>query len=172
ERLAGQLHPVADAEDGDVQIEDARVAVRRAGRVDACRPTREDDAARLQLGHALRAQVVPDELAEDVLFPDPARDELAVLGAEVKNQDSFAFGRSCRHSSGPPVNKRKSEAETKRFPAFALFLAAVGLRLLDYIGRHCFPNSIARRVAASTASMSAARSPPRSKAWRPAMVVP
>ena len=47
EHLAGELHPVADAEDRNAEIEDAGIALRRTRLVDAGRPAGEDDAARL-----------------------------------------------------------------------------------------------------------------------------
>src|SRR5579884_2579474 len=40
------------------------------------------------------------------------------------------------------------------------------------VRHHPFPNSVARRVAASTASINTPRTPPRSRACNPAMVVP
>ena len=64
----------------------------RTGSVDAGRAAGEDDAARLQLGDARGRQVVAHDLAEDVLFADAAGDELAVLRAEVEDQDAFTFG--------------------------------------------------------------------------------
>ena len=42
---------------------------------------------RLQLGDALGGQVVADDLAEDVLLAHAAGDELAVLRAEVEDED-------------------------------------------------------------------------------------
>src|SRR5262245_6096234 len=53
QRLAGELHAVADAEDGNAEGEDGRIAVRGTGVVDARRPAGEDDAARGQRAHAL-----------------------------------------------------------------------------------------------------------------------
>src|SRR5262249_43057126 len=52
ENLTGELQTVADAEDGDVQVEDGRVALRGARLVDTGGAAGQDDAARLQLGDA------------------------------------------------------------------------------------------------------------------------
>ncbi len=57
EHVTGELHTVADAEDGDIQLEDFRIAARSAGLIDAGRPAGEDQAARLQLGDARSRQV-------------------------------------------------------------------------------------------------------------------
>ena len=81
--------------------------------------------------------VVADDLAEDVQLADAPGDELAVLRAEVEDQDAFTF------RSG-----------------------------VSWLILSLWPSSAARRVAASTASMRAPRTPPRSRACRPAMVVP
>ena len=70
-----------------------RIAVRGAGVVDAGRAAGEDEAARLQLGDARGRQVVAHDLAEDVLLAHPPGDQLAVLRAEVEDQDAFRFGR-------------------------------------------------------------------------------
>src|SRR5205823_3173422 len=108
-------------------------ASRRAGLIDARRTAGENDAARLHFTHALRRDVIAHDLAEDVVLAHPSSDELAVLRAEVEDQDAFRV----RHGTHVP-----------------------------------FPNSVERFVAASTASIKAARKPPRSRACRPAMVVP
>jgi hypothetical protein len=96
--LTGQLHAVADAQHGDVEIEQVRIAARGAGSIDAGRAAGENQAARFQLGHALRRDVVADDLTKDVQLADAAGDELAVLRAEIKDEDAFAFG-SCCHDS-------------------------------------------------------------------------
>ena len=46
EVLRHQLHPVADAEHRDAQVEDAGIGLRRALRVDRGRPAREDERER------------------------------------------------------------------------------------------------------------------------------
>ncbi len=46
----------------------------------------------MQLGDARCRQIMADELAEDVLLAAPPGDELAVLSAEVEDQDAFIFG--------------------------------------------------------------------------------
>src|SRR5262249_19526824 len=126
----------------DAQLEDLRVAARRARLVDTGRTPGEDQPARGQLGHARRRQVVPHHLAEDVLLAHPPGDQLPVLRAEVQDQDAFTLG-LCH--GGPP-------APPPLLPPP--------------------PRSSARRVAASTASISAPRTPARSSACSPAMVVP
>ncbi len=92
EQVGGELHSVADAEYGDVEIEDGGVAVRGVGSVDAGRTAGQDEAGRFQLGDARGGQVVAHDLAKDVLLADAPGDELAILRAEVEDQDAFSFG--------------------------------------------------------------------------------
>jgi hypothetical protein len=84
-----QLHPVADAQHRDAEVEDGRVAGRGAGLVHAGRPAGQDDPLRVQLADPGGRQVVPDHLAEDVQLPHPAGDQLPELGAEVEHQDEL-----------------------------------------------------------------------------------
>src|SRR5262249_54048235 len=58
ERLAGELHAVADAEHGNAKVEDRRVELRRSRLVDAGRSTGEDEAAGRQLADARCRHVV------------------------------------------------------------------------------------------------------------------
>src|SRR5262249_5286265 len=60
--------------------------------INAGRAAREDQAARPQLRDPRRRQIMADELAEDILLAHPPGNELAVLGAEVEDQDPFIFG--------------------------------------------------------------------------------
>src|SRR4051812_36144603 len=92
ERLAGQLHAVADAEDGDAKIKEGRVAVRSAGFVDAGRTAGEDETTGTQFSDACGRQVMAHQLAENILLADAPSDELGVLRAEVEDQDAFTFG--------------------------------------------------------------------------------
>ena len=87
--IAGQLHAVADAQHRDAQPEDLRVAAGSALLVHAGGTSREDDAARSHLQNSGGRDVVPDDLAVDVLFAHPPRDELGVLGAEIEHEHPF-----------------------------------------------------------------------------------
>ena len=89
EGVAGQLHAVADAEHRDAEPEDAGIAPRGAGLVDTRRPTREDDALRVQRLDAVRGHVVADDLAVDMLLANATGDQLGVLRAEVEHQHPF-----------------------------------------------------------------------------------
>src|SRR5262249_50082776 len=139
------------------------------GIVDAGGAAGENQAARLQLGDALGRKIVADQLAEDVQLAHPASDELGVLRAEIQDQDALALGRgngidslSC-HSGNSSLPWRAGRVNA---PVLITGGITVPARLC-----YC-PNSVARRVAASIASISAARSPPRSSACNPAIVVP
>ena len=93
EGIAGQLHPVADPEDGDAEAKEPRIAARRPFLVDARRTAGEDDSARGDVADPVRRQVMADDLAEDVLLADPPGNELCVLRAEIENDDPLRTGR-------------------------------------------------------------------------------
>ncbi len=57
--------------------------------VDAGRPAGEDDAPGSQLANALGRDVVPHDLAVDVLLAHAPGDQLGVLRAEIEDQHSF-----------------------------------------------------------------------------------
>src|ERR1019366_2588816 len=87
EQVRDELKAVADSEDGDAELEDARVDRRRALGVDARGSPRQDDGFR---GHRLdllegdRARL---DLAVNALLADAAGDELRVLSPEVEDED-------------------------------------------------------------------------------------
>src|SRR5262245_42625165 len=113
--------------------------MRRARIVNAGRAAGENQTLRLKLVHTFGCDVVPDNLAKNVLLAHSPRNKLAVLRAKIDDQNAFAF---------------RSRVRLIHFDFCPL------------------PNSTDRRVAASTASMSAALNPPRSRACKPAIVVP
>jgi hypothetical protein len=86
------LVPVADPEDRDVGLEQGRVDLGRAGRIDAGRAAGQDHrswATGQDLGDRHRRR---HDLAVDVGLADPPRDELRVLRTEVDDQDNSTFG--------------------------------------------------------------------------------
>lgn len=85
ERERHELHPVADAERGNVQVEERRVYPRRAVFVDTVRAAGEDYAFRLTAPDLLYRSIVRDQLGVDAGLTDPPRDELGVLPAEVED---------------------------------------------------------------------------------------
>ena len=95
EGTGDQLHPVADAQHRDAELEQGRVQVRRAIRVDRSRPAREDQALRLALGHRLDAGVVGQQLGEHAQLAHPPGDQLGVLAAVVEHH--HGLGGDGRH---------------------------------------------------------------------------
>src|SRR5438105_1593187 len=104
------------------------------GFVNARGPAGQNQTVGLKFGHTASGQVVPDDLAKDILFAHAAGDELHILCAEIKDEHPLL------HRASPVA-----------YPV---------------------PSSVARRAAASTASINAARTLPRSRVCSPAMVVP
>ena len=92
QRLHGDLHAVADPEDRDAEIEDRGVDRRGALLVDAGGAAGEDDAARFFRQDLRGGDVEGNDLAVDVALANAPRDELAILGAEVEDEDGFGHG--------------------------------------------------------------------------------
>ena len=87
EQARHQLHAVADAEDGDAQVEDARVAGRCAGIGNTPRSTREDETGGA-LGLDGRARRIErHDLGVDRHFTQTTCDELRVLRAEIEDEN-------------------------------------------------------------------------------------
>ena len=82
-----ELHPVADAQHRNAELEQLLVQPRRARRVHRGGPAGEDQPLRLALADLLGADVVRQQLAEDAQLAHAARDELRVLPAVVEHDD-------------------------------------------------------------------------------------
>ena len=92
-RAAGSLHAVADAQDGDSQVEDGRIGLGRLRIVNAGRPTGKDQPARGQFADSFGRQVVTDELAKDVGIANPPGDQLGRLTTKVEHEHAvFVLG--------------------------------------------------------------------------------
>ncbi len=95
ERLAHELHAVADAEHGDAEVEDGGVALGRAFGVHARWAAGENQPFRGQFANAVGRDVVPHDLAVHVLLADAAGDELGVLRAEIENEHALGGEVEC-----------------------------------------------------------------------------
>ena len=83
--VSDELTAVANAQNGNPQLEDLRVRLRGRGIVHTVGPTGKDNADgghRLDLRH--RGGIGPD-LAVYAAFPDPPGDELIILTSEIEN---------------------------------------------------------------------------------------
>ncbi len=101
--LGHELHPVADAECGDPELEDPRVDLRRAFGVDRRRPTREDERERVPRVNGLGRDGVGHELRVHATFPNAPCDQLRVLAAEVQNEHRPLFGGRLRRGQWDDV---------------------------------------------------------------------
>src|SRR5205807_162946 len=96
-QLAGhELHPITDTQNRDALLIERWVDPRRARGVDALRSAREDQAARTAGQDLLQWRGVWQQLAVDMALADPAGDQLAVLGAKIKDEDGLRGGRCHR----------------------------------------------------------------------------
>ncbi len=89
EHAAGELHAVADAEDGDAEGEEVGVAGGCAGLVDAGGAAGEDDALGLHGGEFVEGGVGGEEDGKGAGLADAAGDELGGLGTEVEDRDDL-----------------------------------------------------------------------------------
>ena len=84
-----KLHPIADAENGDAEVENAAIHLWCLGGINAGRTAAEDDPAWAEGENFPDRDGVGDDLGIDVGLADPAGNHLGVLGAEIKDQDPF-----------------------------------------------------------------------------------
>jgi hypothetical protein len=107
ELLGHGLHPIADPEHRDAQIEHPRGRRDLWGGGNGLGPPREHDATRGEGPEHLVRAIVGVDLAIDPRFADAAGDELRVLGAEVEDQDPVAVGPSGTRAAvrAPAVNR-------------------------------------------------------------------
>src|SRR4029078_8315912 len=70
-------------------------------------PARENNGLRLHLTEGSVGLLIGNDLGIDLFLPDPARDELGDLGAEIDDQNLVVHGR--RYGS-TPAGKRVREA--------------------------------------------------------------
>ena len=96
EEVRRELHPVADAEDGDAELEDLARAVRRRFGVNRFRSAGEHDRLRRQLANFVDREVVGMHDGVHAILANPPGDQLRVLGAEIENED----GLLCLHDGG------------------------------------------------------------------------
>jgi hypothetical protein len=87
EDLCSQLHPVADAQDRDAEIEDRGVAPRRTSLVHAARTAGQNDALEVAFFQFRRCDVRPDQLAEHTRLADATGNQLGVLRPKIKDRN-------------------------------------------------------------------------------------
>ena len=87
-----ELLAVADAEHRHAELEQARIAARRFGIVDALRATAQDDRGGIELFQRVERQRARVDLAVDVALAHAPRDELRVLRAVVENENDLTLG--------------------------------------------------------------------------------
>ena len=86
------LHPVTDAEYRLAGFQQLRRQVRRIRRHHALGPASKDERARIPLFDFRPWRIVGQDFGVDVLFAHAPGDELAVLRAEVEDDDGFLRG--------------------------------------------------------------------------------
>ena len=94
EVMSDQLHAVADAEHRYTGAEGVRIHLGRARLVNARRAAGEDQPGRGSAPELGPGRGAGNQLAVDAGFTDPARDELAVLGPEVEDENCLPAART------------------------------------------------------------------------------
>ncbi len=89
EGMGEQLHPVAQAQDGQAGFEHIRQQGRRTFGIDRGRSAGEDEAFGMERQHFFGGGVPGEEFAVDVRLAHPAGDQLGVLGTEVEDGDGI-----------------------------------------------------------------------------------
>src|SRR3954447_157624 len=87
ERQRHELHPVADAEHRDAELEQLGIQARRALGAHGPPPAAQDQALRRAPRHLVGAHVVGQQLAEHAALAHTPRDELRVLAAVVQDDN-------------------------------------------------------------------------------------
>ncbi len=90
EGLARQLHAVADAQHGQSEVEDLRIALRRPGLVDARRPAGENQPFGTDLSDPLGRDIVANDLAINLLLANATGDQLGILRPEIEDEHLLA----------------------------------------------------------------------------------
>ena len=80
-----QLAAVADAQDGDAQLEDLRIGLGRLGIVYAVGPAGKDNADGVHRLDLRQRGGVGLDLAVYAAFPDSPGDKLIILTSEIEN---------------------------------------------------------------------------------------
>ena len=91
ESVDNELQAIADAEDGNAEVEDFLVGMRRAIVVDGGWSARQNNADGRVTANFIELDVEGKDYREDLIFADAARDELRILRAEVENNDGLSF---------------------------------------------------------------------------------
>src|SRR5438874_11260650 len=81
-----QLHPVANAERRNPELEDPRIDLRRTLGVDRCRPAAENHRMWITRADLLRGDAVTDELRVHPALANAPRDQLRILPTEIQHQ--------------------------------------------------------------------------------------
>ena len=105
QRLASQLHTIANTKDRNSHTENVRMATRGPFFVDTSWATRENQSAGRTAANLFQANIVTDNFTVDVLLTYPSSNQLRVLRTEIEYQ--YAFLRETGLLGGQRIGKRR-----------------------------------------------------------------
>lgn len=91
EMVGEELHAVADAENGDSEVEHRVLEAWRAGVIDAVRTTGQDEPAGVEGADTVGGRIPREEFGIDATLTDTTHDQAGVLGPVVEDDDGVAM---------------------------------------------------------------------------------
>ena len=92
EGIADQLHPITNPQNRNPEFKNTRVTAGGAVFVDAARSPGKNQSAWLVPGNLLGSNIVPHDLAIDMLLAHPSGDQLGKLRTKIEHQDPLLSG--------------------------------------------------------------------------------
>jgi len=84
--MSDKLKSVADTQDGDAQLEEAWIRMRRVRLIDTFWPAGQDDGTRVESFYSLERKVIGMDFRINAEFTDFSGNELGILRPEIKDE--------------------------------------------------------------------------------------
>ena len=117
EEMGHQLEPVANAQDGDPEVEDPGLGMGSALLVHALGAAGQDDGSGSEFSQALDGGIEREDLGINAQLADFAGDELGGLGPEIKDEDLIHAGilpRGAAKMYHPPAGSPRTSRAVKK----------------------------------------------------------
>ena len=104
---------IGNAEHGNAQLEDRGITLRRSLGIHTCRPARQYQPLGRQLANSRRRDVVPHNLAINVVLANAAGDELGVLSPKIEHKHALVGDRTSGCHIHNPLTENAAAQEKK-----------------------------------------------------------